>query len=125
MAVFCGIDWAEAHHDIALVDDEGTLVAKRRIEERVDGVAELAAMLAAAGDSPEQPIPVAIETPRGLLVAVLRATGRPIYPINPLAVARYRERTSVSVPLPRHHNPNPLGGAESPLTAPTLESRLR
>jgi hypothetical protein len=53
-------------------------------------------MLAAAGDSAEEPIPVAIETPRGLLVAVLRATGRPIYPINPLAVARYRERTSVS-----------------------------
>ena len=53
-------------------------------------------MLAAAGDSAEELIPVAIETSRGLLVAVLRATDRPIYPINPLAVARYRERTSVS-----------------------------
>jgi hypothetical protein len=29
-------------------------------------------------------------------VAVLRATGRPIYPINPLVVARYRERSSLS-----------------------------
>jgi len=96
MAVYCGIDWAEGHHDIALVDSDGTLVGKRRIEESVEGVAELAAMLAAAGDSAEAPIPVAIETPRGLLVAVLRASGRPIYPINPLAVARYRERTSVS-----------------------------
>lgn len=94
--VYCGIDWAEGHHDIALVDDEGVLVAKRRINETVDGIAELMAMLAAAGDSAEVPIPVAIETPRGLLVAVLRATGRPIYPINPLAVARYRERTSLS-----------------------------
>src|SRR5215211_3896731 len=47
-------------------------------------------------DSAETPIPVAIETPRGLLVAALRATARPIYPINPLAVARYRERTSIS-----------------------------
>src|SRR5205085_10308411 len=54
------------------------------------------AMLAGAGDTAEDPIPVAIETPRGLLVAVLRAAGRPIYPINPLAVARYRERTSMS-----------------------------
>lgn len=53
-------------------------------------------MLAAAGDSSEDPIPVAIETPRGLLVAVLRASGRPVYPVNPLAVARYRERSSVS-----------------------------
>jgi transposase len=96
MAVFCGIDWAEGHHDIALVDGDGRLVAKRRISETLDGVQELTAMLVAAGDSAEEPIPVAIETPRGLLVAVLRATGRLIYPINPLAVARYRERTSVS-----------------------------
>jgi transposase len=96
MAVFCGIDWAEGHHDIALIDGDGSLIAKRRINESLDGVAELAAMLATAGDSAETPIPLAIETPRGLLVAVLRATGRPIYPINPLAVARYRERTSVS-----------------------------
>ena len=96
MAVYCGIDWAEGHHDIALIDSDGALLAKRRINESLDGVAEFTAMLAAAGDSAEDPIPVAIETPRGLLVAVLRATGRPIYPINPLAVARYRERTSVS-----------------------------
>jgi transposase len=96
VAVYCGIDWAEGHHDIALVDGEGRLVAKRRIDETVEGIAELTAMLAAAGDSAEAPIPVAIETPRGLLVAVLRGTGRPIYPINPLAVARYRERSSVS-----------------------------
>jgi Transposase len=96
MAVYCGIDWAEGHHDIALVGDDGALIAKWRIAESLDGLAEFTAMLAAAGDSAEELIPVAIETPRGLLVAVLRATGRPIYPINPLAVARYRERTSVS-----------------------------
>src|SRR6201988_4600854 len=96
MAVFCGIDWAEGHHDIALIDEKGTLLAKRRIDESVEGLAEFTAMLVAAGDNAQEPIPVAIETPRGLLVAVLRAPGRPIYPINPLAVARYRERTSVS-----------------------------
>ena len=39
---------------------------------------------------------MAIETPRGLLVAALRATGRSVYAINPLAVARYRERHSVA-----------------------------
>ena len=95
MAAFCGVDWAEGHHDIAVIDGDGALIGKRRIEESLDGVAEFTAMLTAAGDSAEAPIPVAIETPRGLLVAVLRASG-PIYPINPLAVARYRERTSVS-----------------------------
>jgi hypothetical protein len=36
---------------------------------------------------------VAIETPRGLLTACLRATGRTIYP---MAVARYRDRHSIA-----------------------------
>ncbi|WP_266616987.1 hypothetical protein [Streptomyces sp. NBC_00047] len=27
MDVFCGIDWAEGHHDVALVDDTGKLLA--------------------------------------------------------------------------------------------------
>jgi transposase len=39
---------------------------------------------------------VAIETNRGLLVACLRATGRKVYAINPMAVSRYRDRHSVS-----------------------------
>src|SRR3954471_15093266 len=40
--------------------------------------------------------PVAIETSRGLLVVSVRATGRPMYAINPLAVSRYRERHTVA-----------------------------
>jgi hypothetical protein len=59
-------------------------------------LAELIEALTAAGESVDEPIPVAIETPRGLLVSSLRATGRPVYSINPLAVARYRERHSVA-----------------------------
>jgi hypothetical protein len=80
--IYCGVDWAESHHDIALVDEQGKLVAKRRITESAEGFAELVGFLAEAGDDPADPIPVAIETPRGLLVAVLRASGRPVYPIT-------------------------------------------
>ncbi len=96
MDVYCGIDWAEDHHDIALVDRAGQLLARRRISDDAAGLAQLLALLAEHGDSPEDPVPVAIETPRGLLVACLRATGRPVYPINPMAVARYRDRHSVA-----------------------------
>lgn len=39
---------------------------------------------------------MAIETSRGLLVSCLRGTGRKVYAINPLAVARYRERHTVA-----------------------------
>jgi len=37
-------------------------------------------------------VKLAIETARGLLVASLRAAGYEIYPINPQAVDRYRDR---------------------------------
>ena len=96
MAVFCGIDWSEDHHDVAVVDADGHLVAKQRIGDDAAGFGQLLGLLAEAGDSPEEPVPVAIETARGLLVACLRASGRPVYPINPMAVARYRERHAVS-----------------------------
>jgi len=94
--VFCGIDWAEDHHDIALADRDGTLLARLRIGDDAAGLAALLALLAEHGDSAVDPVPVAIETPRGLLVACLRATGRQVYPVNPMAVARYRDRHSVS-----------------------------
>lgn len=96
MAMSCGIDWSEEHHDVAVVDADGRLVAKRRIGDNAAGFQQLLELLAEAGDSPEAPVPVAIETTRGLLVACLRATGRPVYAINPLAAARYRERHAVS-----------------------------
>src|ERR1700746_2253194 len=94
MDVFCGIDWAEDHHDIALAGRDGQLLARRRISDDAAGLAALAELLAEHGDSAEDPIPVAIETPRGLLTACLRATGRKVYPVNPMAVARSRDRPS-------------------------------
>jgi transposase len=94
--VSCGIDWAEDHHDVALVDAEGNIIGKRRIGDDAAGFGLLLALLAEAGDSAEDPIPVAIETNRGLLVACLRATGRKVYAINPKAVDRYRDRHSVT-----------------------------
>src|SRR4051794_8620665 len=96
VSLFCGIDWAENHHDVAVVDRDGTLLAKRRISDDAAGFAALLQLLADAGDSPQAPIPVAIETNRGLLVACLRATGRQVFAINPIAVSRYRDRHSVA-----------------------------
>jgi transposase len=92
VTITCGIDWAEDHHDVALVDQAGKLVAKRRIHDDADGYRQLLDLLAEAGDTSEAPIPVAVETARGLLFACLRTTGRRVYSINPMAVARYRER---------------------------------
>src|SRR3954463_744503 len=96
LAITCGIDWAENHHDVALVDGSGKLVAKRRISDDAEGLRRLLDLLTEAGDTAGDPIPVAVETARGLLISCLRATGRPVYSINPMAVARYRERHRVA-----------------------------
>jgi hypothetical protein len=42
---------------------------------------------------------VAIETGRGLLVAALRTGKRPVFAINPLAAARYRDRHGGLAPV--------------------------
>ena len=96
MGLYCGIDWASDHHDIAVVDGDGHVVARGRVGNDAAGFAQALTLLAEAGDSPEHPIPVGIETDRGLWVGALRETGRVIYPINPLAASRYRARYGLS-----------------------------
>jgi transposase len=92
MRIWCGIDWSERHHDIALVDDYGALVVKRRVGESAAGFRELLELLAKHGARSDAPILVAIETAKGLLPAALREAGHQLFAINPLAVSRYRDR---------------------------------
>ncbi|WP_329190874.1 IS110 family transposase [Actinacidiphila glaucinigra] len=94
--IFCGIDWASDHHDVALIDQDGALLAKLRIDDNAAGLTHLLDLLADHGDTPQSPVPVAIETSHGLLVSCLRATGRPVYAINPLTGARYRDRYALT-----------------------------
>jgi transposase len=96
MSLTCGIDWAEGHHDAAIVDEAGRVAAERRIRVDAAGFAELLGLLAEFGDGSEAPIPVAIETASVLLVSALVASGRRVYVINPLAVSRYRDRHRAS-----------------------------
>ena len=44
VTVHCGIGWADGDHEVAPVDTDGRLVARRRNNEGVDGVAELTSM---------------------------------------------------------------------------------
>ncbi|AKZ53325.1 hypothetical protein SAM23877_0276 [Streptomyces ambofaciens ATCC 23877] len=102
MTVTCGIDWAGDHHDVALVDHEGTLSARTRITDDLNGLHQLRDLLSAHSNTANTPIPLAIETSRGLPVACLRATGRLVYAINPMAAARYRDRHAVTRRKPDH-----------------------
>lgn len=91
MSITCGIDWAEAHHDVAVMDDTGRVLTRLKIDTGVRGFGQLMSMLAEHSDHPMS-TPIAIETDKNLIVAALQAAGFTVYPINPRAVARYRER---------------------------------
>jgi hypothetical protein len=71
------------------------LIAKRRIPDSAAGFRQLLELLAEHSERSDAPIPVAIETAKGLLPTALRAAGYQLFPINPLAVARYRDRYAV------------------------------
>lgn len=96
--LFLGDDWAEAHHDIEIEDDQGRLLVRRRLPEGVAGLAALHSLVGdhlQEGEEPEQVL-VGIETDRGPWVQALIAAGYTVYPINPLQAARYRERHGVA-----------------------------
>jgi len=96
MKMWCGIDWAEHHHDVAIIDESGTLLARLRTTDDASGFTALLELLATHRLDAVTDIPVAIETAKGLLVANLRAAGVPVFAINPLSVSRYRDRYSPS-----------------------------
>ena len=93
--IFVGDDWAEDHHDVHLMDDTGTRLASRRLSEGLAGMGEFHQLLARHAEEPDQ-IVIGIETDRGLWVEALVAAGYQVYAINPLAVARYRDRHRLS-----------------------------
>ena len=43
--LFVGDDWAEDHHDIELVDDQGRVLTRRRFPEGIEGIAGLHALV--------------------------------------------------------------------------------
>lgn len=90
-AVACGVDWAQEHHDVAIVDHDGKVVASELISDSAEGLSILLRILV-DHDPDDGQLPIAIETSRGLLVAGLRAAGRKVFAINPFSVSRYRDR---------------------------------
>lgn len=100
MLLLVGDDWAEDHHDVELQDATGHRLGKARLPEGIVGMARLHAMIGehvgeVDDDEPVQVI-VGIETERGPWVQALIAAGYLVYAVNPLQVARYRERNGVS-----------------------------
>lgn len=93
--MFVGHDWAEAHHDVHVEDEEGRRLAKARLPEGVEGVARFHELVAPFVEDPAEVV-IATETDRGLFVGAMVAAGYTVVAVNPMSTSRYRERHSTS-----------------------------
>ena len=93
--IFVGVDWAEAHHDVLVQDQDGRRLGGGRLPEGVAGIARFHELAASHAEEPGDVV-IGIETDRGLFVAALVAAGYQVFAVNPMSTSRYRDRHSVS-----------------------------
>jgi len=91
---FVGFDWASDHHDVIVVDQHGKIIEDFRFDDAAEGWELLRSKLS------KYPPPAVrrrrIETSSGAVVERLLEAGYAVYPINPKAAKRYRERKAPS-----------------------------
>ena len=109
---YVGIDWADLKHDICVVDEKGERVVKFTIPHTAQGLSKLHHRLSMLTPNRDELL-VALETDKGLVVSFLFDLGYTVYPINPKAVSRYRDRYRTS------------GAKSDPLDALVLANILR
>lgn len=103
--IWVGDDWAEDHHDVEIQGGDGRRLARARLPEGLEGIVRLHALIAEhlpaslSDIDPQEAagrVRIGIETDRGTWVQALLAAGYQVFAINPMSVARYRERHSTS-----------------------------
>ncbi len=95
MRYYIGIDWADQEHRVWIGNADGHALATRRVPHSAEGFAEFGRWLdeqRAAGHE----LWVAIERPDGRLVDFLLDHGVVVYPVNPKALDRARDRYRAS-----------------------------
>ena len=91
MRYYLGVDWADETHAVWGVDEQGQAVSRRAVAHTADGFSEWGREL---DEWRAQGIEVwaAIERPEGRVVDFLLDRGVVVYPINPKALDRARDR---------------------------------
>ncbi len=89
---FVGIDWADLHHDVAVLDEKGQELKFFTVPHNREGLEQLKQTLLSINPNPES-FACMVETKNGLLVQFLLEAGFPVYPLNP-KVVDYRRKPS-------------------------------
>lgn len=95
MRYYIGVDWADAEHAVWVDDESGAKIQSRRVAQTAEGLSEWGRWLdeqRAAGIE----LWAAIEKPDGRIVDFLLDHGVLVFPVNPLALDRARDRFRMS-----------------------------
>ena len=93
--LYVGIDWSDGDHKVYCIDDKEACLDAFVIPHSPEGVSELFQRIEKCAHDVKEVL-FALEKPSGLLVDAILDKGFPLYPINPKAVDRYRDRYKVS-----------------------------
>ena len=52
--IFVGVDWAETHHDLCVMGEDGRVLDKRRVPDTASGIAQLHELIGAHVEEPEE-----------------------------------------------------------------------
>jgi len=92
---YLGVDWADEFHQVWVSAAEGKKVAEMTIEQSMKGLSEFGRWLhGCKGEGIE--LWAAIEKPQGRIVDFLLDHGVVVYPVNPKALDRARDRFRMS-----------------------------
>ncbi len=87
---YVGLDWADTHHDVEVMDEAGKRVAVRRFAHSHQGLNSMKAFLLSIAPSPEH-LACIVETNHGLLITFLLEADIPVYPVNPKSANQLRK----------------------------------
>jgi len=92
---YIGVDWADQAHELWVVDERGEQVWSAQVEETEEGLSELGQWLYTHRSEGVE-LWASIEKPEGRIVDFLLDHGVEVYPINPKALDRARDRFRMS-----------------------------
>lgn len=89
---FLGVDWGQDSHAFCLVHADGTVVGTRTVAHTLEALAAAVQWVRDQTGAMPDAIGAAIETPRGVVVHHLLASGFAVFAINPKQLDRFRDR---------------------------------
>ena len=95
MRDYIGVDWADAEHAVWVEDETGMKVMSRNVPQTVEGLGEFGRWLDERRVTGRE-LWAAIEKPEGRIVDFLLDHGVVVFPVNPKALDRARDRFRVS-----------------------------